>query len=326
MTPSDPFWDRLTTGHLALLGADDSHPDLRCGDPALVARLVTPTEDEANYAAPDVKTEDVDISHGSGSCRVRVYTPLGAGRAERPLFVWVHGGAFVAGDLDGAEADATAREVCAAGDAVVVSVDYRLATHGTHYPVPLDDVVASYLWAIEHAADLGADPRAATLGGASAGGNLAAGAALRVRDQGGPAPARLALVYPALHPVMPPASGELHDKLTLLNATMACAPHLWEAIVENYLGTIADHADGYAMPGIADDLSSLPPTLIVNCEYDGLRSSGEFFAAQLRDADVDVEVLLVPEVAHGHLARPGLAAAARTNGDLAAWVGGRSPR
>ncbi|MBB5136940.1 acetyl esterase/lipase [Thermocatellispora tengchongensis] len=261
------------------------------------------------------------VDHATGSCAVRVYTPE-TDADGRPLFVWCHGGAWAAGDLEGPEADATAREVCVRADAVVVSVDYRLAKDGVHYPVPLDDVVAAYLWAVDKAKDLGADPARVTLGGASAGGNLAAGAALRVRDEGAPMPAALLLAYPCLHPELPPASPELQEKLDRLSPAAAFAPHLLTPIVENYLGAPISEATPYAMPGLADDLTGLPPTMIINDEYDGLRASGEHFARQLREAGVEVVLDTVPDVDHGHLARPALPQLEQTYADMARWVKG----
>ncbi|NJP90918.1 alpha/beta hydrolase [Nonomuraea sp. FMUSA5-5] len=314
---TDPYWDRLRTlyhEHLRL-GAD--HPDARTPDPELAARLRAPREGEAEYAAPAARVRDVVI----GPCTVRVYTPE-ADAIGRPLFVWCHGGAWAAGDLEGPEADATAREICTRADAVVVSVDYRLATDGVHYPIPLDDVVAAYLWAVDNAKDLGADPALITLGGASAGGNLAAGAALRVRDEGSPPPAALLLVYPCLHPELPPASPELRAVLDRMSPAAAFAPHVTTPIVENYLGTPITEATSYAMPGLADDLSGLPRTMIINSEYDGLRASGERFAQQLRDAGVEVVLDTVPDVDHGHLARPALPQLEQTYADMSRWVRG----
>src|SRR3954452_927450 len=134
---------------------------------------------------PDVRVDERRVPGPHGDVPVRIYsprdgTPSGAG------VVWMHGGAFVAGDLDMPEADALARELCARAGAVVVSVDYRLATGGGRFPGPHDDVVAAWRWTAEHAAELGIDPARLAIGGASAGGNLAAGAALRLRDEGGP--------------------------------------------------------------------------------------------------------------------------------------------
>ena len=102
------------------------------------------------------------------------------------------------------EADHTSREICARSGAVVVSVDYRLAVEGVHYPVPNDDVVAAVRWAREHAAGLGADAERMTIGGGSAGANLIAGAVLRLRDEGDPLPRAVILIYPLVHPELPP--------------------------------------------------------------------------------------------------------------------------
>src|SRR4051794_5122589 len=146
---------------------------------------------------------------------MRVYTPAGDGIA-RPCLVWAHGGGFVGGDLDMREADWVAREICARAGAVVVSVDYRLAVDGVCYPVPHDDVVAAVAWVRDTAADLGIDAGRISIGGASAGGNLTAGAALKLRDRDGWVPATLLLAYPALHAAVPPPSPALAAKLAEL--------------------------------------------------------------------------------------------------------------
>lgn len=320
---ADAYRDRLTALYLEHMRLGAEHPDARPPDPELFARLREPLDGEAGYVPPAPQVRDVTVRHETGSCPVRVYTPE-TETADRPLLVWCHGGAWAAGDLDGAEADATSREVCVRADAVVVSVGYRLARDGVHYPVPHDDVVAAYLWAVGNAKDLGADPSRVTPAGASAGGNLAAGAVLRVRDEGAPMPASLLLVYPCLHPVLPEASAELRATLGLLSPSSAFARHILTPIIENYLGASIGEATPYAMPGIADDLGGLPPTLIINCEYDGLRASGECFARQLREAGVEVATDTVPDVEHGHLSRPGLPQAARTHAAMSRWVEGRS--
>ena len=123
-----------------------------------------------------------------------------------PCLVWLHGGAFRMGDLDMPEADWTARQICERAGAVVVSVDYRLCVGGVTYPVPHDDVVAAVRWVRDNAAALGIDPDRISLGGASAGGNLATGAALRLRDDDGWVPAALLLAYTTFHAVVPPPS------------------------------------------------------------------------------------------------------------------------
>ncbi len=101
-----------------------------------------------------------------------------------------------------AEADRTAREVCARAGAVVVSVDYRLAVGGVTYPLPHDDVVAAVRWVRDEAAALGVDPTRITVGGASAGGNLPRARSCGCADDEGWQPAALVLAYTTTHAVL----------------------------------------------------------------------------------------------------------------------------
>lgn len=272
-----------------------------------------------DYTPVDVSVRDEQVDGPNGPVTVRVYEPDDAG-AERSLLVWCHGGAWLGGDLDMPEADATAREICRRAGAVVVSVEYRLAVFGVHYPVPHDDVVAVTRWALDRASSFGAGP--VVIGGASAGANLAAGVAIRLRDEGVDL-AGLMLLYPAVHPVMPEPSAELSSKLTLLPPAAAFAEPIFTAVVENYLGAPAAEADSYAMAALGD-LAGLPPTLVVNCEYDGLRASGEAFGRALGAAGVDVDMRLVDNVLHGHLNSPWLPAAQQTYADMATWLAQRT--
>ncbi len=105
-----------------------------------------------------VPTRDLTVDGPHGPVPVRVYgDPRSTDGADRPALLWIHGGAFMFGDLDMPEADWTAREICARTGGVVVSVDYRLAVGGVHHPVPLDDCVAATRWLRDHAAELGVD-------------------------------------------------------------------------------------------------------------------------------------------------------------------------
>src|SRR5689334_18684751 len=112
---------------------------------------------------PQVETRDETAPGPHGPVPVRVYLPAG-GATGRPALVWVHGGAFVSGDLEMPEADWTARQICGRAGAVVVSVDYRLCNDGIHYPVPHDDVLAAYRWVRDGAGDLGIDAGRISLG------------------------------------------------------------------------------------------------------------------------------------------------------------------
>lgn len=260
-------------------------------DPAFRERLVEFQTPSVGGPPPVVATREEKAPGPHGPVPVRVY-PADAGG---PCLVWLHGGAFKMGDLDMPEADWVAREVVTRAGATVVSVDYRLAVP---YPVPHDDVVAAVRWVRDALA-----PSRVVLGGASAGGNLAAGAALRLRDDDGWVPAELALVYPVLHPELPPPSASLTRLMTEVPPLLHFPPEEVRTITEDFLGGPVSRADGYAMPGLAV-LEGLCPTLLLTAEYDDLRPSGERFAAALALAGVDVHHVRIPSMLHGFLGLP----------------------
>ena len=284
-------------------------------DAALAARLEAQVA-AGDYTSPEVATEEVSAPGPHGPMRLRVYRPDSPAGA-RPLLVWCHGGGFLGGDLDMPEADATAREVCVRAGAVVVSVDYRLAVGGVHFPVPHDDVLAAYEWALAHTDALGTTSPPA-IGGASAGANLAAGAALRLRDEQR-APASVLLLYPLVHPVLPAPDHALAATLSGLPNGHAFRSSTTRAVIENYLGGPVDTATPYAFAALGN-LRGYPPTLVINCEYDGLRASGEAFTEALREAGVAVTQLLARDVLHGHINSPWLPQAQQSYADMATWL------
>ena len=268
-------------------------------DPSMHARLDEFMSITDAPAPPAVDVRDDAAPGPHGPVPVRIYAPISGGTGL-PCLVWLHGGAFRMGDLDMPEADWTAREICERAGAVVVSVDYRLCVGGVTYPVPQEDTVAAIRWVRDSAASLGVDPDRISVGGASAGGNLAAGATLRVRDDDGWCPANLLLAYTTLHAVVPPPSPSLAPLLADVPLLLRFLPDVRRGITENYLGGPASGADGYAMPANAV-LEGLCPVLLLNSEYDDLRASAEAFAGQLAVAGVDVRQVLARGMLHGFL-------------------------
>jgi acetyl esterase/lipase len=262
-----------------------------------------------------VRAAAVDGPHGQ--VPVRIYGEGGDG--ERPCLVWMHGGAFIIGNLDMPEADWTARELALRAGAVVVSVDYRLCNGGVHYPVPHDDVVAVVRWARESAPDLGIDADRISVGGASAGANLAAGAALKLRDADGQPPAHLIFAYGVAHSVIPPMSADHAALMREVPALLQFPPEATSFFNVNYLGGPVSTSDGYAFPALAD-LRGLCPTLVLNAEYDDLRASGQAFAASLASAGVDVRQVNVVSMLHGFLNLPASIAPVAEALDLIATV------
>lgn len=261
-------------------------------DPAFRDRFAQFTASPAG-PPPAVDTRDEAVAGPHGPVPVRIY-----GVGDGPCLVWLHGGAFQMGDLDMPEADWVARDLVGRTGAVVVSVDYRLAVGGVAYPVPHDDVVAAVRWVRD---TLGMS--SVCVGGASAGGNLAAGAALRLRDDDGWQPAGLVLAYPVLHPRLPAPPASLTERMAEVPALLHFPPADVRRITENYLGGPVNRADGYAMPGLAV-LEGLCPTLVLTAEYDDLRASGQVFAGELAAAGVDVRHVRILSMLHGFLNLP----------------------
>ena len=272
-------------------------------DPDQAPRLADFMSQGGAQPPPDADIRDEAAVGPHGPVPLRIYTPLDGGAADRPALIWVHGGGFRMGSVADPGTDAIARELCARAGAVVVSVDYRLAVGGVCYPIPHDDVVAGIRWVRDHAGPLGVDPARISVGGDSAGGNLSAGAVLRLRDEDRWTPAALLVVYPTLHPVVPPLSAPLQAAVGGLPALLRFLPGDVAEMHRNFLGGAESNADGYAMPGIAV-LDGLCPTVVVNAECDDLRASGEAFAASAAKAGVDVRQVKAPGMLHSFLMLP----------------------
>jgi acetyl esterase len=223
-----------------------------------------------------VGVEDLVIG---GGIAARHYTPAGAEPA--PLLVFYHGGGFVVGDLE--THDAPCRLLCRDAGVHVLSVDYRLAPE---HPAPagIDDCYAAYRWAREHASELGADPNRVAVGGDSAGGNLATVVSRLARDDGVRMPDLQLLLYPVTN-----FGGETRST-TLFAADYFLSKADMDWFRANYLTESAiDKADPLVSPLLADDLSGLPPAVVVTGGFDPLRDEGTQYAEALAAAGVAVE-------------------------------------
>jgi len=240
--------------------------------------------------APDIPVgavRDASIPGPGGDIPVRLYRPDGEG--PLPLLVHYHGGGWVIGDLGTHEADC--RELCRLAGCAVLSVDYRLAPEHP-YPAAAEDAYAALEWAAAHAAELEADRDRIAVGGDSAGGNLAAVAALMARDRGGARPCFQLLVYPVTDAAQDTASyAENGDGYLLTRDSMAW---FWQ----HYCPDPGLRREPYASPLRAEDFSGLP-ALVMTAEFDPLRDEGEAYAARLQAAGVPAEVERYPGMIHG---------------------------
>jgi acetyl esterase/lipase len=263
-----------------------------------------------------VVISDVDVLGPHGPVAARLYR---AAAESGHALVWVHGGGFIAGDLEMPEANWVGMELAARG-IPVLSIDYAKALNGVRHPVPSDEVLSAWLLAASRAQELfGADADHLHIGGASAGANLTAGVTLRLRDGEGPLPASLLLLYPLVHPALPEPSAATTQAVSTLAPEQRFAPHDIEYVNLNYVGDEAGLSDPIAFPGLAV-LDGQPPVRIIVSERDDLRPSGELYAEQLAAADVTVTLTVEPNAAHGHLNEPGSPEALRSLDRMTAWV------
>lgn len=262
-------------------------PDFRAQGPALVRsnfNLMAAKVPKLNEPLARVENRTVD------GVRIRIYRPEGKG--PFPVCLYFHGGGWVVGDLD--SHDHVCRSLARRGRAVVMNVDYRLAPE-SKYPGALDDCLFALRWAESHAADLEGDPKRISVAGDSAGGQLAAGLALRVRDEGGPKIASQLLIYPVTDRNFDTASYlEYAEGFGLTRTNMK-----W--FFECYLRDEADASNPWNAPLRAKDLKGLPPALVLTAEYDVLRDEGEAYAKRLHEAGVPVRCLRFNGMNHGFI-------------------------
>jgi acetyl esterase/lipase len=231
------------------------------------------------------------IEGPGGPLRIRIYTPHGEG--PFPLMVFFHGSGFVLCSLD--THDGMCRNLCDGAGCVVASVDYRLAPEDK-FPAAIEDSLHATRWAAAHAAVLGANPARIVVAGDSAGANIAAVTALRVRDEGGPELCGQLLLYPVTdyHTPGPPSYEKNAEGYGLTRDTMKW---FWA----HYLNDASEGAHPHASPLRAPDLSGLPPALVITAEYDPLRDEGEFYAEKLRRAGVPTALTRYDGVNHGFM-------------------------
>ena len=231
-------------------------------------------------APPLERVEDRTITAADAAISARLYIPR-ARRSVSPALLFIHGGGWILGDVD--RADAICRRLSAISGVLVASVEYRLAPEH-QFPVPLSDCFAALLWLHEHAAELGVDPARIAVAGESSGGNLAAALCLNGRNANGPPIALQLLVCPVLDVRMDtPSWAQFGEDFVPYRTQMAW---MWKL----YLGRDERAADELASPSRATDLRDLPPALIITAENDPLHDEAEIYAARLNAAGIECEV------------------------------------
>jgi acetyl esterase/lipase len=249
---------------------------------------------------PGVAIEPLTLATEAGALAARAYRPADQD-PEAPVMVFAHMGGGVIGDLD------TCHVFCAlladVAHMPVLSVAYRLAPED-RFPTGLDDMLAAYRWAADHAARFGAPAGIAAIGGDSIGGNFAAVICQELRRHREPQPALQLLIYPAVDVASETAS------MTTYADAWPLSRALMDWFVGHYLGPEDDPADPRLSPIRAGDLNSLAPAVIATAGFDPLSDQGEIYARRLLAAGTGVVYRRYDSLAHGFTALTGAAPAA----------------
>lgn len=268
--------DEATAGFLALLAETRAKP----------LHEMTPQEAREfgavlrEYVGPGPAMASVrdEVLHSADGAqfRVRVLVPACTVRA---IVVYYHGGGWVLGDID--EYDALARTIAASLGAAVVNVDYRLAPEH-RYPAAADDAWTALEWASRQTTEMAGHPVPLIVMGDSAGGNLSAVVAQRASKSGGPPIDSQVLIYPVTDADLEnEAYSDPENQLMLTREAMVW---FWD----HYAPDPASRRNPDASPLQADDLTGLPPAIVLTAEHDVLRQEGEAYARRLSDAGVPV--------------------------------------
>jgi len=254
--------------------------------------------DEVGAAWPvaeDISCEPVDCGGVPGEWS------LAPGSDPARVLLFFHGGGYCAGSIASHRRMAT--EAGRAARMRTLAVGYRLAPEHP-FPAGLEDARAALRWARAHAADFGADPERVSVGGDSAGGNLAA-VVSQLEAAGGTPPVAQLLIYPVVD------SANAHPSDALFGEGYFLDTRDREAFARWYTGeTGHDRADPRVSPLLAPSLAGLPAALVVTVGFDILRDEGRTYSTRLLDAGTRVMTLHYPSLVHGFVNMTGISPAA----------------
>ena len=240
----------------------------------------------------EVEDRQVPGPQGEPDISLLICRPAAEPAGPRPVIYHVHGGGMVIGtnrvgvDVPLAWAQAL--------DAVVVSVEYRLAPEHPH-PAPVEDVYAGLLWTADHAAEIGADPERIVVAGASAGGGLCAALALLTRDRKGPQPIGQVLMCPMLDDRNDTPSTYQMAGLGVWDRTANETG--WTALLGSRRG--GPDVPAYAAPARAEDLTGLPPAFLDVGSAETFRDEVVAYASRIWQAGGVAELHVWPGGFHG---------------------------
>jgi len=245
----------------------------------LLGRVMSRVHKDLRFTDIPKRTETLRVETGAGPVRCTVYRPPTEAAAETPAPVYVnfHGGGFVIARPQ--QDDHICRYIAATAGCVVINVDYAVAPQRP-YPVPVTQAYDVTAWVAENSTDW--DGSRLAVGGHSAGANLTAAVCRAARDRGTFTP-RLQIIDSApLDLVTDPAAKQSPIARPLLT------PPVMRIFTAAYVPDPADLTHPLVSPGLSDDLTNLPPALVITAEHDRLRDEGDAYAKALEAAGVPV--------------------------------------
>jgi acetyl esterase len=250
---------------------------------------------QALGSRPDVATvTNIEIQGPNGPIALRLFTPTMTDQLL-PAFAWCFGGGFIIGDLETAES--VCRNIAIAANCITVGINYRLAPE-YEITASRQDVLAAMEWLVAHGKQYGIDTSRLALGGDSAGGNLTAVVSQELRQRGGLELKLQVLVYPAteLAAKFPSFDENIHgDYMLNADAFANIEMHLIPAMIN------ADPELPWFSPRRCEDMSGLPPAMVITAGFDPIRDHGIDYAARLRRANVPVELVHYAGLFHGFI-------------------------
>ncbi|KGA97248.1 lipase [Alkalihalobacillus alcalophilus ATCC 27647 = CGMCC 1.3604] len=234
----------------------------------------------------EMPTSDGDSIH------LRVYQPLKEG--PHPIILYYHGGAFIEGYGNIDTHDNIVRSLAARTNSVVIAVGYRVAPKHP-FPTAIEDSYEALVWAKENADLFNGDPNKIAVVGDSAGGNLATVVSLMARDRSGPEITAQALLYP----LTTFSDVEFHSREQYDSGYYLLSRNVMLKARELYTPDQTTWTSPYTSPLDAEDLTNLPPALVITAEFDPLRDEGEAYAQALSENGNSVEAIRYNGVMHG---------------------------
>jgi len=244
-------------------------------------------------AIPMSNVIDKKIKGRDAEIPIRIYQPTN--EKGLPVIMYFHGGGFVIGDLD--THDKACRRIAKDNEAIVISVDYRLAPEHK-FPAGLHDCYDTTIWATQNAKEHGGDISRLIVMGDSAGGNLATAVCLMSRKLNGPRISYQVLIYPATDARL------LTDSVTTYGEKYLLTKKIMQWFLNHYQSKPEDVLNPYMSMVLEEDLSNMPPAFIFTAEYDPLKDEGKIYADKLKAAGNEVIFKDYKGLIHGFLTMP----------------------